>query len=168
MNKQQVSKNIEIAKKYLETYHLLLPDDENIFDCYCLPPYRWKAFYAQIYKTDGIYRVNCAYTRYSDHFGEVSFSQPFTSVMTDTHPSRKTDAFCKCFFPDADIIDDLIKCAENYDANENPIEERTVIDGVTAGVRIFENGFVAKDICLVSSDASDLLLEKILRFSDLI
>ena len=48
MNKQQVLENIEIARKHLDSFHLLLPDDKVIFDCYCLPSFRWKAFYGYV------------------------------------------------------------------------------------------------------------------------
>ena len=77
MTRQDIIKNIDIARRYLNEYHLLLSDDEVLFDCYCLPSFRFKAFYAQISMKNGVYRANCAYTRYADHFGIESYSRHF-------------------------------------------------------------------------------------------
>ena len=80
MDKVDILGNIGIARRYLGDYCLLVSDDKVVFDCYCLPSFRWKAFYAQVYVQNGIFRANCAYTRYADFWGLESYSVSFTSI----------------------------------------------------------------------------------------
>ena len=168
MNKQQVLDNIEIARKYLESFHLLLPDDKLLFDCYCLPSFRWKSFYSQIYMIDGVYRANCAYTHYADYLGEESYSVHFTSIEKEKHTAKSTDVICKSIFPAPDIISALFKYADDVTSIDDIEKESTVIDGITAGIRLYENGFITRDICLIDAHDGLPLLNEILLLSDII
>ena len=168
MNKQQVLDNIEIARKYLESFHLLLPDDKLIFDCYCLPSFRWKAFYSQIYMTNGVYRANCAYTHYADYSGAESYSVHFSSIEKGRHTAKTTDVICKSIFPAPNIIGSLFKYANEITSIERPENESTVIDGITAGIRLYENGCMTRDICLIDPHDDLPLLDELLLFSDII
>ena len=168
MNNQQVTENIEIARKYLDSFHMILPDDKLLFDCYCLPSFGQKAFYAQIYMTDGIYRANCAYTHYSDYLGMESYSCHFTAVENIKHPAIQSDVFCKIIFPPPEKVDSLISIAQEYTAEDDPLEEGVVIDGMTAGIRLFDNGTVIRDIVMINPDEPGPLLDEIGSFSDMI
>ena len=168
MNKQQVTENIEIARKYLDSFHMLLPDDKLLFDCYCLPSFGQKAFYAQIYMTDGIYRANCAYTHYSDYSGIESYSCHFTTIEKKKHPAVKSDVFCKIIFPAPETVGSLISTAQEYAVKHDNYEEGTVIDGIIAGIRLFDNGTVIRDIVMINPDEPGPLLDEICSFSDMI
>ena len=168
MTRQDVSENINIARHYMNEYHLLLPDDEVLFDCYCLPSFRFKAFYAQIAVKDGVYRANCAYTRYADHLGNESCSRHFTAAQNDTHPAEKNDIFCKIVFPEREIVDDLISKAQEYSAKADHPENGVMIDGITAGIRLFENGKIVRDIVLDNPAEPEPPLDAIRSFSDLL
>ena len=165
MNKQEVLENIEIARQYLDSFHMIIPDDKILFDCYSLPPHTWKAFYAQIYETNGIYRANCAYTYYVDCIGIESYSVDFSSIEKEKHTAKKTDVICKSIFPDSDIANNLIKFANEFTSIERCDRESVVIDGITAGIRLFKNGCMTRDICIINPDDRLPLLEEILLFS---
>ena len=108
MDKQQVLDNIKIARRYLDNFHMLLPDDKILFDCYCLPSYRWKAFYAQVCIERGVCRAYCSYTHYADYWGLESYSQHFLTIENKYHPGLKNDVICKCIFPDMDLINSIL------------------------------------------------------------
>ena len=167
MTKQEVLENIAIARKALNTFSLLLPDSYVIFDCYCLPSFRWKAFYAQIGRKNGVYFANCAYTRYADHFGLESNSVHFISIIENTHRAKKTDIICKCIFPKADVVNRLIETSNDPSAAKNS-EEGIVIDGITVGLRFFENGNITRSVCLINPDDNIPLVNEIIAFSDMI
>lgn len=167
MDKQNVLDNIKIARRYLDSYHMLLPDESVIFDFYNLPSYNWKAFYAQIYKHNGIYRANCACTRCVDYIGIESYSSHFAAIDSDRHKA-KNDVFCKCIFPDPAIVNDLLACAMCHRQIDSAVNEHIVLDGITVGIRSFENGSISKDICLINPDDHDRLVDEILRFSETI
>ncbi|MBR5165327.1 MAG: hypothetical protein IKW87_07205 [Ruminococcus sp.] len=168
MNKQQVLDNIEIARKHLLSLHLLLPDEKLLFDCYCLPSFRWKAFYSQIYMTNGVYRANCAYTHYADYLGVESYSVHFTSIAKDRHTAKTTDVICKTIFPAPDVIRALFKYANDVTSIDRFENESTVIDGITAGIRLYENGCMTRDICLINPHDDLPLLNELLLLSDTI
>ena len=168
MNKQQVYENSEIARKHLQTYHLLIPDDNVLFDCYCLPSLRWKAFYAQVYMVNGIWRANCAYTHYADHLGAESYSVHFTDIEKAEHPAKTTDIICKTIFPDADIINTLSEYANYVTSIERFENKGAVIDGIAAGIRLFQNGDIIHDILLIDPEKPEPLLDAICSFSDMI
>lgn len=168
MTQQEIIENIEIARGHLGTYHLLLPDDEVLFDCYCLPSFRWKAFYAQVSVKNSVYRANCAYTRYADHSGLKSCSIHFTTIEKAEHPARKTDIFCKTIFPEAEAVDSLICAAQEYTDKATHPKGSMIIDGITAGIRLFDNGSIIRDIVLNDPDEPEPLLDKICAFSELI
>lgn len=167
MSRQEILKNIEIARKYLDSFHLLLPNDKILFDCYCLPSFGFKAFYAQIYKTNGIFRANCAYTHYADYLGLESYSVCFANIEKDKHTAKKADVICKSVFPDPDIINTLSKYAGEFTSVEHFANENTIIlDGISAGIRFFETGCLIHDIYLIDSEDNLPLLDKLLLFSD--
>ncbi|SEK75296.1 hypothetical protein [Ruminococcus albus] len=168
MTRQDIIKNIDIARRYMNEYHLLLPDDEVLFDCYCLPSFRWKAFYAQVSAKNGVYIANCAYTRYADHLGNESYSRHFTAAQNDTHPAIRNDIFCKTVFPEHEIVDDLISEVSEYSAKTDDTENGMMIDGITAGIRLFENGSLLRDIVLDNPNKPEPLLDAICYFSDMI
>lgn len=168
MLRQDIFQNINIAKNYLDRFHLLIPDEKIYIDCYCFPSFNWKAYYAQVYSENGIYSANCAYTHYADYYGLESYSQHFTAVENDKPPAKNTDIFCKCIFPDTKLINDLLTCAGEYTQTEHSAKGGIVIDGITAGIRLFENGRIARDICLIDPDDDPPLLDKLLTFSDVI
>lgn len=168
MNRQEISENIEIARRYLNSFHLLLPDDEVLFDCYCLPSFRQKAFYAQVSVKNGVYRASCAYTRYADHLGNVSCSRHFTAIEKDTHSARKNDIICKIIFPKPEAVDRLLCAVKKYTAKDASHEQGFNIDGITTGIRHFENGNIVHDIVLNDPDEPEPLLDEICSFSDII
>lgn len=168
MNKQQVYENIEIARKYLETYHLLIPDDNVLFDCYCLPPSGEKSFYAQIYIVNGIYRANCAYTHYPDLLGIENYAAHFTSISKSYHAEHSNYVTCKCLFPEPNIINTLSEYANYVTSIERFENKGTVIDGIAAGIRLFQNGDIIHDILLIDPEKPEPLLDAICSFSDMI
>ncbi len=168
MTKEIIRENIEIARRYLNTFHLLLTDREIVSDCYCLPSLGWKAFYAQVFVGNGVYRANCAYTSYADHFGVKSNSCHFSEIERDKHPARKNDVFCKTIFLDSERIDRLFHAAHVYSSGSRIVKEGIVIDGITAGIRLFKNGIITHDICLIDPEDPDPLLDEICSFSELI
>ena len=155
--------NIGIARGYLGDYCLLVSDDKVVFDCYCLPSFRWKAFYAQVYVQNGIFRANCAYTRYADFWGLESYSVSFVSIEEKRHTGIKNDIICKSIFLDNDIVDKLLMYAGTQ---ESCSRDSVVIDGITAGIRLFENGIITRDVCLIDPDEDTPLLDELLLFSD--
>ncbi|WP_207646949.1 hypothetical protein [Ruminococcus albus] len=157
-----------IARRYMNEYHLLLPDDEVLFDCYCLPSFRFKAFYVQISVKDGIYRASCVYTRYADHSGAESNSLHFTAVENDNHPAKRNDIFCKIIFPKPEIVDDLILKAQEYSDKADDPQNSVMIDGITAGIRLFENGKIVRDIVSDNPTKHEPLLDAICSFSKII
>ena len=168
MNKQEININTAIARRYLDTYHMLLPDEKIMFDCCCLPSFRWKAFYVQVFEENGIYRANCAYTQYRDYFGLNNYSQHFTTIEIINHRAKRGDVFCKSIFPDRKIIEELLQCANEYIYNEQPVNKHLTLDGITARIRLFENGSMTRDIVMIDPDNDVPLLDKILSLSETI
>ena len=69
MNENCIFKNIEIAKKYLEQFNLLLPNDKMCMECCYFPPFSEKTFYVQVFCENNQYKAHCAYTYYADFWG---------------------------------------------------------------------------------------------------
>ncbi len=175
MTRQEIYENIKIARHYLNTYHLLLHDNEVLFDCYCLPSFRYKAFYAQISIKDGVYKANCTYTRYVDYLGIESYSCHFTTIENNERSAIKNDIFCKVVFPNSETIDRLISLAQEYivkkdtsDGKKDTSDGSIIIDGITAGIRLFDNGNIIRDIFMINPDMPELLLDEICSFSEII
>lgn len=134
MNENDIFKNIEIAKKYLERFNLLLPDDKICMECCYFPPFSQKAFYAQVICENGIYKAHCASTYYSDFWGFESYSQTFETVEeSDRHNSKVGSVICKILKIDFGLTNNLIKNIKESDSVYNEI----CIDGVSAFFRIF-------------------------------
>lgn len=168
MTQKEINENIEIARRYLNSFHLLLPDDEVLFDCYCLPSFGTKAFYAQITIKNGVYRAGCAYTHYADHLGNKSSSRNFADIEKDDHPARKNDVFCKIIFPKPETVDSLISIAQKYTDKATHPKGGVIIDGMTAGIRSFDKGSIIRDIAYTDPDGHDMLLDALCAFSDMI
>ena len=168
MTQQEINENIEIARRYLNSFHLLLPDDEVLFDCFCLPSFKYNAFYAQIYKINDVYRANCAYTRYADYLGIESYSCHFSSIEIKKHPAKQNDVFCKIIFLNPEAVNSLISIAQDYTVKDNTPKEGMIIDGITAGIRFFDNGTIFRDIVMINPDKPEPLLDEICSFSDMI
>lgn len=156
MTRQEINDNIAIAQKYLERFHLLIPEKRLVLDCYLFPPFGGKSFYAQIEQKNGIYQANCAFTSYSDHMGLRSYSQLFTTVESaDKQLSVKGDVYCKIVRVDTQLVNLLFQQANEYESS--PTDNVVCIDGIYAGARLFCDGNIIKDIYIPNSEAdSDL------------
>lgn len=67
-----------------------------------------------------------------------------------------------------DLINSILSCAGAYTDTERFTKERLVIDGITAGIRLFEQGRMTRDICMIDPDGDQPLLDELLLFSDAI
>ena len=168
MTKQEMLNNIGIAKKYLSKYNLLVPEDDLIMECLFLPPFRWNTYFIQVFIKQGGYSANCAYTYYTDYLGVESYSVHFTSIEKDRHTAKTTDVICKTIFPAPDVIRALFKYANDVTSIDRFENESTVIDDITAGIRLYENGCMTRDICLINPHDDLPLLNELLLFSDTI
>ena len=166
MDKEEVMENLEIARKYLGKYSLLIPDDELTLECFCLPSFGRRAFYAQVYMNKGVWRANVGYTHYSNYFGQESRSVHFADIeRADRHPAKKAFVICSAIFPKAEAVEALLKSAEGY-AEDDAEDKGCTIDGVTAGIRVFDKGEKVRDILIIKRDAPPV--DEICKFSEMI
>ncbi len=165
MNKQEMQHNIEIAKKYLAKYHLLVPENNILLECLFLPPFRWNTYFMQVSMEHGGYDAHCAYTYYADYYGNGSYSQSFTTVETaDKQPAKRGDVICKCIKTDAQIIEEIIRSAKEIAADE--MQEVTVIDGISASIRLYDKGTIIREVYLNDSDIPPALLDTLISVSE--
>lgn len=162
MDRQYLLNNTKIARSYLERFNLLVPDDVVSVECCFLPPYRWKTFYAQLFYKNGVCVGNCALTSYADYFGLRSVSQSFV-----TAESQKGDIICKVAFFENNIIQTLTEMIKEYPEEIEPEKGVVVIDGITAGARLYENGKIAKETVIYPSQESPLL-DNLVHISEII
>ena len=166
MTRKEIDENIAIAKRNLKNYQLLVSNNELILDCYLFPSHHYKTYYIQIEKSGGVFCGRCAYTCLTDYFGIKSYSQTFSVIeKADKHTAKSGDTICKALFPDMQFINALIeeaKICEDIDSQSDEI----IIDGITAGIRLYNKGSVSKDICLVNLDNVSPLLEMLILFSN--
>ena len=136
MNESDIFKNIEIAKKYLARFNLLLPDDEILLECCYFPPFSEKAFYARVFCKNGTYRAHYAFTYCADFWGLESCSQTFETVENaDKHNAKVGNVICKTLNLDSEKIHDLMRTVEKVESEYNEV----CIDGISAYVRTFPN-----------------------------
>lgn len=167
MTKQETVNNIKIAKKYLAKYHLLVPEKDVILECLFLPPFRWNTYFIQVFMGQGGYSAHCAYTYYADYFGNTSHSQSFITVETaDKRPAYRGDVICKSMKIGGQIIEEIIRSVK-----ENIVvktREMTIIDGISASVRLYGKGTIIGDFCLNDSDISPALFDALISVSEII
>lgn len=115
----------------------------------------------------GGYSAHCAYTYYTDHFGNSSHSQSFTTVeMADKQPVYRGDVICKCIKIDRQIIDEIIRSVKEDVVVKT--REITIIDGISASVRLYDKGTIIGDFCLNSPEIPSELLNALISVSELI
>ena len=140
MDKRYVYNNIDIARRYLNEFHLLAEGEPLVIDLCFLPPFKWKAYYMQIIGKNGSYRAHCAYTRYADALGNESFSQSFEAVeKADALASKKGDVICKTI----DIEPETVMAVTEQIRSCAPETEKLsgkVIDGIWAAARLYRGG----------------------------
>ncbi len=167
MTKQKMLNNIEIAKKYLSKYHLLVPKDDLIVECLFLPPFRWNTYFIQVFKGHGGYSAHCAYTYYADYLGNSSYSQSFTTVeKADKHPAKRGNVICKCMKTDTQIIDEIIRSVKEDIVIKT--QEITIIDGISASVRLYDKGTIIGDFFLNDPEIPPELLNALISVSEII
>ncbi len=167
MTKQEMLNNIGIAKKYLSKYNLLVPEDDLIMECLFLPPFRWNTYFIQVFIKQGGYSANCAYTYYADYLGNISYSQSFTTVeMADKQPAKRGNIICKCMKIDRQIVDEIIRCVKEDVVIKT--QEMTIIDGISASVRLYDQGTIIGDFCLNDPEIPPVLLNAIISVSELL
>ena len=101
-----------------------------------------------------------------DYLGIESYSCHFTSIENNERPAIKNDIFCKIIFPDPETVDRLISITQEYIVKEDASEGSVIIDGITAGIRLFDNGNIYRDIFMINPDKPEPLLDKICSFSE--
>ena len=169
MTKKQIIEDIEIAKRYLDGFHLLVPENKILLDCIFIAPFHWKSFFIQVEIKNGKYHASCAFPHYSDFVGCESFSGSFENVeKKDRHAAIKGDVFCKIIQPDKHLIEAIIQQVKEYKAANSNMENIVVIDGITARVRLYEHGCVIRDVCLYPADNDEKLLDMLISFSETI
>ncbi|MBP5606241.1 MAG: hypothetical protein J6X60_12005 [Ruminiclostridium sp.] len=148
MEKKYIIDNISIARDYMNRFSLLLSDDKILFDCCYLPPFKWKAFYAQFYKKTDSYYANCAYTYYSDINNINSYSVSFSSIEEyNKHPAKKGDIICKIVPLRQEYVLNLISLISEYVVEDSDDSLKGIIlDGDYLKIRIFKNGSLLRDI----------------------
>ena len=168
MDAKYIYENIGIAQHYLDTFHMLVSRETLCMDMCFLPPFRWKAFYAQIFGKNGGFRAHCAFTRYADHTGAESFSQSFvTAEKADVLSHKKGDVICRITDIDRAMVNMLTEQAEAF--QPAPAEEEgVVLDGIYAAVRLYENGSVTKEIIITPRQKDTAVTESMIAFSKLI
>lgn len=167
MTKQEMLNNIEIAKKYLSKYHLLIPKEDLIMECLFLPPFHQNTYFIQVFMEHSGYFAHCAYTYYADYLGNSSYSQSFTTVeRADKQPAKRGDIICKCMKIDCQIIDEIIRSIKEDIVNKT--QEMTLIDGISASVRLYNKGIIIGDFCLNDPEIPSELLNALISVSELI
>ena len=148
METNYINDNISIAKEYLNRFSLLLPDEKILFDCCYLPPFKWKAFYAQFYIKNNRYYANCAYTHYSDINNIKSYSVSFSSIEEyNKHPAKTGDVICKIVQLSQEYVLNLISLiSECVVADSDDSSKGIILDGDYLKIRTFENGTLLRDI----------------------
>lgn len=167
MTKQEMLNNIEIAKKYLSKYHLLIPEDNLIMECLFLPPFHRNTYFIQVFMEHSGYSANCAYTYYADYLGNSSHSQSSITVeRADKQSAKRGDIICKCVKIDNQIIEGIIRIAKEIVADKT--QEIMIIDGISASVRLYDKGTIISDFCLNDHDISPALFNALIHVSEII
>ncbi len=169
MTPQEIQKDIEYAKGYLDRLHLLIPQENLLMECFLFPPFRWKTFYAQIGMENNKYLVHCAFPHLIDYFGNESSVVSFETVdALLRHPVVEGDVICKIVPLDNRFFDQLYNRALTHTEPCANAENAVVIDGVTAGVTLYQCGTPIREITIHPADGDTPLLESLLTLSDLI
>ena len=167
MIKQEMLNNIEIAKKYLAKYHLLVPENEIFLECLFLPPFRWSTYFIQVLMKQSSYYAHCTYTYYADYFGNASHSQSFTTVeRADKQSAKRGDVICKCIKMDTQIIEEIIRIVKEDIVIKT--QKITTIDGISANIRLYDKGTIVDDFCLNTPEIPPELLNVFIAVSEII
>ena len=165
MTKQEIVNNIKIAKSYLSKYHLLIPEDDLIMECLFLPPFRLNTYFIQVFMKQSSYYAHCAYTRYTDFLGNTSYCQCFTTVeIADQQTAYRGDVICKCMKTDTQIIEEIIRSVKEDIVVKT--REMTIIDGISASVRLYDKGNIIGDFCLNDPEIPSELLNALVSVSE--
>ena len=155
MNENCILKNIAIAKKYLEQFNLLLPNDKMCMECCYFPPFSEKTFYVQVFCENNQYKAHCAYTYYADFWGLESYSQTFETVeQADRHNAKVGNVICKVLKLDSQLTNDLIETVKESESVYNEV----CIDGISAFIRIFPEN---KKLFLLNTIDNNVILDKL-------
>lgn len=168
MGTKYIYDNIEVARRYLDKFHMLVSDKTLLMDMCFLPPYHWKTFYAQIFEKNDVFQAHCAYTRYTDHLGIESWSQSFISTeKADALSHKKGDIICKIIRIDPEMIQKLTEQIKAF----QPEHDETcgfIIDGIFAAARLYTNGCVSKELIVTPQQDDTPVIKSMMDFSELI
>ena len=155
MTEKEIFENIDIARKYLARFDLLIPENKIVFDCCYFPPFSEKAFYAQVFCEDNQYEAHCAYTYYANFWGLESYSQTFETVeQANRHNAKVGNVVCKALKLDFKFTNDFIETVKESESIYNEIR----IDGISAFIRIFPEN---KKLFLLNTIDNNVILDKL-------